>query len=324
MSAAIHQGKGGAERPSLLRQLFASLRRKLVPAVGTGTSPAAAPATVQKPLALSGPALALPSGTTAKPAPAPEPATKPRQISLMSPPGGSRTDHVFLTQDFLNRFRQAVVKGGITAKDPVLPILDLLGEMLLHFTHLTDDLNGDLDGQAKRMAGELRVGVEQVRGLLAEHTKTVERSMDRVAERIAATAAVVSAERIALVRTFGKETEELFRRVVVEQTQARLWTSRITVACLMTGLGLGGYWVGRQAGIEQATAAAQAIQTGAVAAVMHDGLKAAQQWVNLASWNNLNITKATCAPQTAEGGFRLACTYTLWAAPPIPTVPSAP
>lgn len=315
-----------AQGPTLLRRLFASLRSKPAaePAAASnaGAPPAAAPAPRQL-LAGPPPTLALASDATARPA-EPQPAAKPRQISFMDPPAAKQTDRIFVIQDFIHRFRQVVAKQGITAKDPLAPVLEMLGEMLLHFTHLAEDQNTELNGRTRSMAAELRTAAEQVRGFHAEQIRTVERVMTRTAERVEAAAAAVGTQRAAYLETFGKDTEALFRSTVVKQTRVRVWTDRFSIATLMVVLAGGAYWFGRQSGVSDTTMAMRAAETHAVATLQRLGPKIASQWLDLADWNDLGLANRTCAPQADGGAYRLVCSYVLWSAPQVRTVPTAP
>ena len=312
-----------APGPSLLRRLFAALRSKSAAAPDvTGSAFPAAPAPLQR-LAGPGPILALALDASVKPA-APQPAVKPRQLSLMDPPAGPRPDRVFVIQDFIHRFRQVVAKQGITAKDPLAPMLEMLGEMLLHFTHLAEDQNTALSGQTRSTAAELRTAVEQVRGLHAEQIRAVDRSMTRSAERIEAAAADTQKQRAEILATFHKDTKDLLSRTVIHQTRVRTWTHYIVVAASIAVVAGGAYWLGSQAGFEQATASIKATETNGTALLLRYGPKAAQKWIALINWNDIRFADPTCAPQADGSTYRLACTYTFWSAPPVQTVPTAP
>lgn len=303
MSAAR---KGGATRPSLLRALFASLRR---PPADEPASPAPDPAPSEDP-----PSVRLLEGPERTRSP-------PRQISLLDPPEGRRGDRVVFVKDFVAIFQRLMIKSGVTARDPIAPVLEMLCEMLLHFTHLAEDQTAGFDRHEIRLAAELRTASEQARGIFGEEARRIDRSMARAAERIEATAAETRLHRENVLHGFREETEELFRTTMLRQTRARMWYDRTLVAVFVAVLAGAAFWGGRSWGIDETTVAMRAAQTRTEALLLRDGVKVAMHWLDLIEWNRLIEAPKSCAPQPSGPGYRQVCTFTFWDGPPLEEPP---
>ena len=305
---SVAAGKGGARRPSPLRRLFASLRRQPIepPAVTPATPPPAEPS--PPPQLLAGP----------------EAGSRPRQTSLLEPPSGPHGDRVIAMRDFVARFQRLMAKQGIGARDPLAPVLDMLCEMLLHFTHLAEDQAADLDGHAHRLVAEFRTASAQARGLLAEEARSIDRAMVRSAERIEAAAAETGRQRGDVLAGFARDTEELFRRTVIQQTRVRVWTDRAIIAVFVAALAGTAFWFGQTQARDEMTVAIQATEPRLVAAVLRDGPKVALHWLDLIEWNRLDAAPRDCAPQPSGQDYRKACSFTFWDGPPEDLPPRQP
>ena len=300
MSAASREG--GASRPSPFRRLFASLRQR--------------PETVPPP---------APPPSSGGAAPTPRllanPAGKPRQASLLEPTGGGYQARIVAMQDFIGRLRRQMARLNISRNDPLAPLIELMGEMLLHFTHLLEDLSRELTGHAERSLAELDVAVERARGLFAESLRSVEGVMTRLAERNESAVARIGSERRAADEHLSGEAKALLIRTVIHHNRQQIWIERVMVGVIIVILTGAAYIIGQNSGCDRMQVAVQATESRLNAAILRDGPAIAMKWINLIEWNRLAKEPGSCAPQPSGNSYRLACTYTLWNGPPDETPP---
>ena len=224
-------------------------------------------------------------------------------------------------QDFIARLKRQMAKSSIGRSDPLAPVLELLGEMLLHFTHLAEDTTDDLAGHTDRILAEAHVATERTRGLFAESLRSVEGVMTRLAERSETAVARIGSERRAAYEHLSGEAAALLTKKVIHHSRQQIWIERTLVGAVIVGLIGGAYVVGQNNGRDQMQVAVQATDGRLNAAVLQDGPVTAMKWIRLIEWNRLAGAPTACAPQLSGSGYRLACTYTLWNAPPDETPP---
>ena len=299
MSAANQ--KGGASRPSPFRGLFASLRIPSQQASPPAPPPAVEPTPAPRLLPGSG--------------------SKARQASLLEVSTGRQGDRVVAMQDFIARLKRQMAKSNIGRNDPLAPVLELLGEMLLHFTHLAEDTTDDLAGHTDRILAEAYVVTERTRGLFAESLRSVEGVMTRLAERSETAVARIGSERRAAYEHLSSEAAALLTGRVIHHSRQQIWIERTLVGAVIVGLIGGAYVIGQDNGRDQMQVAVQATGDRLNAAVLQDGPATAMKWVKLIEWNRLAGAPTTCGRQPNGYGYRVACTYLLWNGPPNETPP---
>lgn len=325
---------GGAAEGRLalaLRALFAPMLSQYAgpapapapdaPAVGGG-APAGGGTTA--PRMLSGPPAA-----GAELAPTRPPAGTPvRQAGIFDPPGPQPGSQAVFLKDFTARFQETMRKAGVAARDPLHPVLTMLGEMLVHFTHLQADHTGVAKRAADHLAGRLQEEGARVQATVAEQGREIARTVGQGAGRVEAAAAEVRKGREDVVRGFRAETEALLRDAITKYASRRSWRDRlITVAVLATiaaALAGGGIWYGRSWEREDMVNAIRTIKEPLLAAALRDGAAVASQWLGLMRWNHLEPSHKTCAPEPDGPNYRLVCTIILWSAPPLDAPPPRP
>ena len=297
--------KGGASRPSPLRRLFASLRQR-----PKSVSPPAPPP--------------LSSGGTA-PAPRllPDATGRPRQASLLEPTDGGYQARIVAMQDFIARLKRQMARLNIGRNDPLAPLLEFLGEMLLHLTHLLDDLSRELTGHAERSLAQLNIATERTRGLFAEDVRAVQRELSQLATRIEGIVGEIGRDRRNTHESFGKEARDLLVRTVIHYSRQKIWNGRAIAAALALGAGAGLYALGLDNGSAWTRASMKETEADYTMALMQGGKANALKWIELVGWNPDGPTLQDCAPQQSGNASRLACTYTLWAGPPDEMPPQA-
>ncbi len=126
MAAVSATAQGGAERPSPFRALFAGLRwRASSPGGHVPPKPAADSSSAGSVI------LALPAPQAQR--------DGQKQGSWFEQDGARQSRRVLAMEDFLARFRQIMSRQGMSRKDPLSPVLDMLGELLVHMAHLFED-----------------------------------------------------------------------------------------------------------------------------------------------------------------------------------------
>jgi len=320
-------GIAGGKLPAALRALFASLLRRQ-PGEPAGASPAPA-APDGTPPGEGGPAqrlLAGPGGAqgggTAPPRPA---AGKQQQAGFFEAPGPRPGSRALFLKDFIARFHEVVRRGGVTARDPLHPVLTMLGEMLVHFTHLQSDHAGISERASDIAAARLREEGARMQATIAGEGRGMAQAVSHGAARIEAAAAEVRRAREDVQRGFREDTEALLRKVVVKQVRARTWRDRLVTATVLAvaaaALVGGGIWYGRSMEREDMALATQAMKIPLITAALRDGKEVGAHWLGFMEWNHLDQTAKTCTPQPSGPGYRLACTITFWAAPPLDPPP---
>ncbi len=247
--------------------------------------------------------------------------SKACQASLLEASTGRQGDRIVAMQDFIARLKRQMAKLNIGRNDPLAPVLELLGEMLLHFTHLAEDTTDDLTSHTDRILAEAHAATERTRGLFAESLRSVEGVMTRLAERSEAAVARIGSERRAAYEHLSSEAAALLTRTVIHHSRQKIWIERTLVGAVIVTLIGGAYVVGQDRGRDQMQVAVQATESRLNAAVLQDGPAIAMKWINLIEWNRLAKEPGSCAPQPSGNGYRLACTYTLWNGPPDETPP---
>ena len=292
------------------------------PAAGDGTPPAGG---TSAPRMLSGPAPAPGAG----PAPARPPAGTPmRQAGIFDPPGPQPGSQAVFLKDFTARFHETMRRAGVAPRDPLHPVLTMLGEMLVHFTHLQADHAGVANQAGEHLAKRLQEEGARVQATVAEQAREIARTVGQGAGRVEAAAAEVRKGREDVVRGLRADTETLLRDAITKHASRRGWRDRLIVAAVLAAtaaaLAGGGVWYGRSWERENMLNAIRTIKEPLLAAALRDGAAVAGQWLGLMQWNNLEQAHKTCAPEPDGPGYRLVCTITLWAAPPLNAPPPRP
>ena len=296
MSAAA---KAGAERPSPFRSLFAHLRRCGGQAAGNASPEPVAGAPSA---ALVVPALPAPQGRQ----------DGSRQSTWFEQDASRQSRRVLVMEDFLARFRQVISRQGIGRKDPLAPVLDMLGELLVHLTHVFEDHSNDLSDRLKA-----------ARTVILEDAKQAERTITIMLGKMMAEEAITRQRQDVILRQFQDTTEDLIRPAIVRRAGARVWRDRMLGMLFLLASLIGAVWFGRSWGRDEMTTAVQAAQSHLPATVLRDGPAAMIHWLDLMDWNRLDLAPHTCAPQPSGPGLRQACTYVLWDAPPVDNPPQA-
>jgi hypothetical protein len=287
MAAVSAAAQGGANRPSPFRALFAALRWRSSPPDGhVPPQPAAE--------------LSSAGSLTLAPAPQAQQGGQ-KQASWFEQDGPRHSRRVLAMEDFLARFRQIMSRQGMSRKDPLSPVLDMLGELLVHMAHLFEDHVKDL-GQ---------VTADARTGILADG-KQAEGMMALAVTRIEAIEAATQQRQAVVVRDFKESIEDIIRGVIVRRAGARVWRDRMLgVFCLGAAL-VGAFWFGRSWGRTEVTDAVLQAQIQLPATLLRDGPQVLIQWLNLMDWNSLDVAPRTCGSQAYGSSTRQACTFTLW------------
>ena len=300
MAAVTEASKGGAERPSPLRGLFASLRQQ--------PDPPPAPADTGPP---QDPAVRMLPPPEAAPLP---PSSPRRQINLLDPPrDGRHPDRTFFIQNFVEKFRELMRRQGVGRRDPLAPILDMLCEMLVHYDGLADELKVALARHEDRIRDECRSMTKAAHGVVTEAARQADHSLARAAERIEASAAETRGCRQDVLRGFRTETEDMLSTTVIRHERVRDWRDRMIVAALLLGFSAGAFWCGTASEQERMLLAYQVIHARLTAALERESSTDGDHWLRLIEWNRLSDVHRQCAPQPSG---RLACTFTFWDALP--------
>jgi len=317
--------KGGAEGPSQLGALFARvrLRRKppmeVIPAAGAagdavGPLPAPKPDPAPTPAVIPQPPLR----------PDPSPSGRGRQLGIFNPPQSPpHVDRTIFVRDFVARFRQLMQRQGIERGDPLAPILNVLAEMLVHFSGIAEDLDTDLNQHLERMDGRFKRSAEQAATEISEETRKLRGAVGEVAARIQAITEETMRQRADVLDGFTAETRKLLTDTVIRQAGVRIWRDRMIVAGLVLLLGGAAYSAGVARGRDEVTAAVIAGDQRFEALLLRDGLDAQMQWLDLMTWNSIDTVAKTCAAQAYGPTYRTACSYAFWdsPAPDDPPVP---
>jgi hypothetical protein len=290
-------GKGRADRPSPFRALLARLRH------GGGQPTGSAPPE---------PVAGVPSASHVVPAlPAPQRRQgRSRQSAWFEPDGSRQSRRVLVMEDFLARFRQVVSRQGIGRKDPLAPVLDMLGELLVHLTHVFEDHGNDLSDR-----------LNAARTVILEDARQAERMITVMLGKMKAEEAMTRQRQDLILRQFQDTTEDLIRTAIVRRAAARVWRDRMLAMLFLLASLIATFWFGRSWGRDEMTTALQATQSHLPATVLRDGPEVLIHWLDLMDWNRLDLASRTCAPQPGGAGLRQACTYTLWDAPPADSPP---
>jgi hypothetical protein len=292
MAAVSATAQGGAERPSPFRALFAGLRgRSNSPGDHVPPNPAAD-------LSSAGPViLALPATHDAR--------GGQKQGSWFEQDGPRQSRRVLAMEDFLARFRQIMSRQGMSRKDPLSPVLDMLGELLVHMAHLYEDQIKDL-GQ---VTGDARAGI-------MDDARQAEGMMALAVARIHAIEAATQQRQAVVLRDFRDSIEDVIRRVIVRRAGVRVWRDRMLgVLCFGTAL-VGAFWFGRSWGLTEVKDAVLQAKTQIPATTLNDGPEVLIQWLDLMEWNRLDAAPRSCESQRYGSSSRQACTFTFWNAPP--------
>ncbi len=321
MTAAQH---GRGKPPSPLRALFASLLRRSQPAPETEPEPAApvpdspAPEALQPVRMLRAPEPEL--GPAQAPAQALVPVTA-RQGGFFEPPGSWRNERAVFTQDFIAKFHEAMRRAGLTARDPLTPVLTMLGEMLVHFTHLKEDQATDAERNSNQLTGQMRDAVAQGQATITDAAQALGRVMAHNVQRVETATDQVRKQREDVQATFQADTEALLLRTVVQQSRTRTWCDRLRAWSMIAIVGSGGVILGSLTERQRIMAEIQASGPALMAAAMRDGPDVASAWLTMMRWNHFLQMIKHCGPQEDGRGYRMACSYVAWADEPLNAPP---
>ena len=246
-------------------------------------------------------------------------------------------------QDFVARLRHEMGRQNIRRGDPLGPLLELLGEMLLHFTHLTENQTTEVDALIGRLGSGANLYAQQVRTLLIEVAETARHETQDVRRILAEGVQAVRHEMLVQVRRTEAAVHEIGheRHLVhagVEQDAARLLTRAVqqhvrwrnrTELCLVMVTFLvvtaGAWMLGRNQGYDRGVAALNVAEDRFAAAVTLDSdRRASDRWLDLIRWNRIFLVPTDCHLQRVGNGLpvRRACSFLLWDEPPDDAPPA--
>lgn len=319
MSAARNER---GKPPSPLRALFASLLRRPQPAPEpepAGPAPdSPAPEALQPVRMLTapepGPNLAQAPARALVPVSA-------RQGGFFEPPGSRRDERAVFTQDFIAKFHEAMRRAGLTARDPLTPVLTMLGEMLVHFTHLKEDQATDAERNSGQLTSQMRDALAQGQATIADAAQALGRAMAHNVQRVETATDQVRKQREDVQAAFQADTEALLLRTVVQQSRTHIWTDRLRAWSMVTIVAGCSVVLGALAERQRMTAEIQATGPALMAAAMRDSPDVASAWLTMMRWNHFLQMIKHCGPQEDGRGYRLACSYVAWADEPLNTPP---
>ena len=319
-----------------MRALFAPM---LSHHAGPDPAPAAPAAADAAPASEGPPVPRMLSGPAPRTAPGTGPAAWPtsarslsglpgQQPGFFEPPGREASSRALFLKDFTSRFHDTMRRSGVVARDPLHPVLTMLGEMLVHFTHLQADHTIIADRAADNLTGLLREESARAQATVAEQAREIARAVAQGAGRVEAAAAEVRKGREDVVRGFRADTETLLRDAITKHASRRGWRDRLIAAAVLAAtaaaLAGGGVWYGRSWERENMLNAIRTIKEPFLAAALRDGAAVAGQWLGLMQWNHLEQADKTCGPEPDGPNYRLVCTIILWGAPPRDAPPPRP
>jgi len=337
MSAA---DAGGGKLSATLRTMFdAMLRPHVRPELGADApAPAAPPGSLPPgeglpaqqpaPRMLTGPGPAAAASPDGGQTPARPPAGTLVQAGFFEPPGAQPGSRAMFLKDFIARYHEAMRRGGLTARDPLHPVLTMLGEMLVHFTHLQADHTTASGRAADHIGGRVREEAARAQAGIAGEAREISRAAAQGASRIEAAAADVKQARAEVLQSFHKEAEALLLKAVATQARAYTWNTWAytagMLALILAALTGSAYWYGRHVEREDMAFALEATKAPLVAATMRDGKAAAEHWLHLMQWNHLDKANKTCGTQQDGIGYRAVCSYAFWDSQPLDPPPAPP
>ncbi|MGI4798039.1 MAG: hypothetical protein ACRYG8_29115 [Janthinobacterium lividum] len=315
MSAAKSAGDRLSAR---LRELFATLLGR--PPVPEAVFPAGT--TTAKPQkVLFAQALAAEPGPETTPAATPvqeRPARhEGRQIVLFAPPETRSGERTLFLEDFVARFRETIRRSGVIARDPLYAVLTMLGEMLVHFSHLQADQAAAARQVTDRFVAEMARESARIREAIGREAKDLAKATVHAGQHIETLILEAQTERTHVARAFDSELKSTLQSYASTRTwRERLITTALllVVALAMTGGGvLYGKWSERQ--LMDLTL--ETLKEPILKAAMQFGTKNAEEWLHLMRWNDLSTANRVCKTQAAGTGYRMVCDISLWTSAPL-------
>lgn len=302
-----------------LRELFATLRRQ----------PAEPPPVSFTPVGMESREVSPPQCLLDKlePTSAADPtldaptASKARQAALFELPDPRPGERVLFLEDFLTRFRDAMRRSGVIARDPLHPVFTMLGEMLVHFSHLqVDQVTTSKHSTRQFVTGMAEVG-EKVQSALGKESRTIADAVADAVTRIEMAAEEVKKGRVDVARGFGSDLEAALRAYTWTRTrrERRIAAAVQSVAALV--IAAGGVWCGQSSEQQSMELTLKALKEPIVEAAMRDGRKTAGIWLGIMEWNHFDQMPRTCTPPPFGSRSRRTCTMTYWAEPPLDEPP---
>lgn len=312
MSATRAMGNKLATR---LRDLFATLRRQ---ASVPNTAPPTAAANSRPPERLLAQPPVIEPESASAPGPVPDKPTAGRgqQIVLFEPPDPRPGERAAFLQDFVARFREAMRRSGVIARDPLYPVFTMLGEMLVHFSHLQVDQAETSRQVTSQFVAEMAREGARVREVVSKETGAVAEVLVRASERIEALIGEARTERVRLARDLESELKTTLRGYALARTSRERLITTGGLLVMALAIGAGGVWYGKSSERELMQLSIRAFKQPILAAAMRDGSQTAGMWLGIMNWNHLGQVPKTCTPQPFGSGTRNTCTMTFWSEPP--------
>lgn len=248
-----------------------------------------------------------------------------QQSGFFDPPdptlgGGNRTLGV---GDFIARFHDAMRRAGVTAREPLQPVLVLLGEMLLHFSRLQADQVAASQHITKAFTAGMHEEGARAQAVIAEESRGVAAAMADCASRVEAGVGAIKLAREDVRNGFSSDVEAALRAYTWNRTRRdRVIT---TAAWVIVVLAVAGSCIEYEHYSDQQEMALtiQTLKQPILDAAMRDGPEIAKVWRRIMEANHYGELVKTCKPQAYGTGYRLACTIAVWVgAPPIEPPPS--
>lgn len=229
-------------------------------------------------------------------------------------------------KDFIARFQETMRRAGVLARDPLYPVLTMLGEMLVHFTHLQADHAATAERAGDHLAGHLREEAARVQAIITDEGRDLIRAFAHGVSRLEAAAAEIRKGREDVVRGLKIETEIVLQETFTKLDSIRSSRDTLAIVVLMFGLagaaGVAGFYIGQSQERETTSLRIQATKDPLLTAAMRDGSAAAEHWLRIMQWNHLDQSDKTCGIQQEGVGYRKACSYAFWDTEPLDRPPA--
>ena len=230
------------------------------------------------------------------------PAAAESHPALPAPDGTAAPGQADMAE-LVARMRAAARRAGIDDDGPLTPLLEAL--------MLTLERLGALTDRNARISTQHAAALDTALSLARQ-------SANAETERFYASLEAAKAETVRDVAHHIARSADaaLTRRVEVFDRNTALIAAAVLVGGILAALG-GGYWWGNSS----ATAAIHEMEAGLQAA-FNDGPAAAQDWLNLMTWNDPEKALAQCRGDAVSIQYgRRACMVPLWIEKPVTPPP---
>ena len=238
---------------------------------------------------------------------------------LFEPPNPKPGERVLFLEDFVARFREAMRRSGVIGRDPLHPVFTMLGEMLVHFSHLQVDQVATARQVTSQFVTEVNRERARAQELVGREIRAITEALVRAVEHIETVVREAKTEHARVERDLGQDLKASLRSYV----SARTWRERLITTGALVGIMLavagGGVWSGMLFEQRSMELTLRTLKQPIVEAATRDGSESAQFWLNLMTWNRLSKVPRTCTPQLSGSGssYRLVCVITFWASAPV-------